>query len=80
MNSSVPTTHTSAFYTVRETAWLLGVNPSKVCQKIRTGALPAIRRRSRLVVPAYALALLLDEPAGASPPSASNQRTGGESR
>lgn len=69
MNSTVRNAGTSAYYTVREAAWILGVHPSKVWRAIRTGALPTTRRRSRLVVPAYALARLL-----------SDQSDGGEAR
>jgi excisionase family DNA binding protein len=54
----------SDYYSVEEAAWLLGVRPSTVSTAIRTGAIPAVRRRSRLVVPAYVLQRLLDEPAG----------------
>lgn len=46
-------------FTIRETAWVLGVNESEVWRMIRVGELPVVRRRSRLVVPAYALARLL---------------------
>jgi hypothetical protein len=66
MNSHVLNIRTSAFYTVREAAWILGADPSKVCRAIRTGALPAMWRRSRLVVPAHALIRLLDAPADTS--------------
>jgi excisionase family DNA binding protein len=48
-----------AFYSVREAAWILGVDHNKICQAIRTGALPAVRRRSHLVVPASALRRIL---------------------
>lgn len=49
----------SEFHTIKEAAWILGVEQSRICQAIRTGALPAVRRRSRLVVPAAALRRLL---------------------
>jgi len=54
----------SDYYSVDEAAWLLGVHPSTISRAIRTGAITAVRRRSRLVVPAYVLQRLLDEPAG----------------
>jgi hypothetical protein len=60
MKSTVRNTRTPAYYTVREAAWILG-DSSKVWRAIRTGALPTTRRRSRLVVPAYALARLLGD-------------------
>ena len=47
------------FHTVREAAWILGVEQSWICRAIRTGAIPVVRRRSRLVVPSGALRLLL---------------------
>ncbi len=54
----------SDYYSVDEAAWLLGVHPSTVSKAIRTGAIPAVWRRSRLVVPAYLLQRLLGEPVG----------------
>jgi excisionase family DNA binding protein len=51
-----------AYYTVREAAWMLGVKPSTVSAAIRLGTLRAVRRRSRLMVPASALARLLAKP------------------
>jgi hypothetical protein len=52
-------TGSSGVFSIRETAWILGVERSQVCRLIRVGALPTIRHRSRLVVPAHALARLL---------------------
>lgn len=49
-------------FSVWEAAWLLGVTEDEVCRLIRVGVLPSVRRRSRLVVPAYALARLLPAP------------------
>jgi hypothetical protein len=69
MNSHVSNIRTSAFFTAREAAWILGVDPSTVCRAIRTGALPTVRRRSCLVVPAHVLIRLLDQPAGTNHPS-----------
>lgn len=46
-------------FSVRETAWILGVSRSEVHRLIRVGVLPTVRRRSQLVVPAHALARLL---------------------
>lgn len=51
-----------AYYTIREAAWILGVKPSTVCAAIRLGTLCAVRRRSRLMVPASALSRLLTQP------------------
>jgi hypothetical protein len=61
-----------AYYAIREAAWVLGVNPSRICRAIRIGTLPIVRRRNQLVVPAHALARLLGD---AGPPHA-----GGDAR
>jgi hypothetical protein len=45
---------------IPEIAWLLGVDHSRVCQLIRVGLLPGVRRRSRVLVPAHALPHLAD--------------------
>jgi hypothetical protein len=50
------------FFSIREVSWILGVDESEVSRMIRVGTLPAIRRRTRLVVPAYAIARLLPTP------------------
>lgn len=52
----------SGVFSIRESAWILGVPCSEVHRLIRVGVLPTVRRRSRLVVPAYALARLLPLP------------------
>jgi excisionase family DNA binding protein len=54
----------SAYYTIREAVWILGVQPSTVSRAIRLGTLRAVRRHGRLVVPASALTLLLTELTG----------------
>ena len=59
MSTVFPGTGSSGVFSIRETAWILGVDRFEVCRLIRVGALPTIRRRSRLVVPAHALARLL---------------------
>lgn len=59
MSTASPDTGSSGVLSIRETAWILGVDKSEVCRLIRVGALPTIRRRSRLVVPAHGLARLL---------------------
>jgi hypothetical protein len=50
-----------AYFTVEQSAWILGVSTDRVCRAIRTGTLPAVRRHCRLHVPGTALALLLTE-------------------
>lgn len=52
------------YYSVGEAAWLLGVPRSTVNKAIRTGEMPAVRRRARLVVPAHVVERLLHEAAG----------------
>jgi excisionase family DNA binding protein len=48
-----------AYYSLTDAAWILGVDRSTIHRAIRTGALPVVRRRTRLVVPAAALQQLL---------------------
>jgi excisionase family DNA binding protein len=50
-----------AFYTVREAAELLRVDPATVYRSIREDSFPAVRIRSRYVVPAKALDDLVRE-------------------
>lgn len=50
-----------AFYTVTEAARILRVGASTLYRAIREGAFPAVRLRSRYVVPAVALDRLLAE-------------------
>jgi excisionase family DNA binding protein len=64
----MPNSGRTDYYTVDEAAWLLGVSRSTVSRAIRTGVIPTVRRRSRLLVPAYVLQRLLDEPAGGDRP------------
>ncbi|MGH3547293.1 MAG: helix-turn-helix domain-containing protein [Pseudonocardiaceae bacterium] len=62
MSTASPGTGWSGVFSIREAAWILGVDKSEVFRLIRVGVLPTIRRRSRLVVPAHALARLLPAP------------------
>jgi excisionase family DNA binding protein len=55
------TGETPAFYTVREAARILRVDPATVYRAIREDALPAVRIRTRYVVPAAALHQLVTE-------------------
>jgi hypothetical protein len=64
MRTSMSNAGRPAYYTVREAAWILGVEPSKVSRGIRIGTIRAIWRRGRLVVPGSELARLLAEPEG----------------
>jgi excisionase family DNA binding protein len=51
-----------AYYSIREAAWILGVKPATVSAAIRLGTLRAVRRRSRVMIPASALTRLLAQP------------------
>ncbi|MGH3686468.1 MAG: hypothetical protein ACRDRE_14175 [Pseudonocardiaceae bacterium] len=62
MSTASPGTGSPGVLSIRETAWILGVDTSEVCRLIRVGALPTSRHRSRLAVPAHALARLLPSP------------------
>lgn len=53
----------TAFYTVREAARILRVDPSTLYRAIREDGFPAIRIRTRYVVPAAALDRLIAEAA-----------------
>jgi excisionase family DNA binding protein len=59
MSATLSRAGRSGFLTIKEAAWILGVDSSKISRAIRTGELPAVRRRSQLVVPAVALQRLL---------------------
>lgn len=62
MTTAIRDAGSSGVLSIRETAWVLGVDRSEVFRLIRVGVLPTIRRRSRLVVPSHALARLLPAP------------------
>lgn len=68
MSTSMPNSGRPKYYSVTEAAWLLGVSPSTLSRAIRTGAIPTVRRRSRLVVPAHVVKRLLDGSAGGERP------------
>jgi hypothetical protein len=59
MRTTISRAGRSDFHTIKEVAWILGVDQSLVSRAIRTGTLPAVRRHSRLVVPAASLRRLL---------------------
>lgn len=52
----------SGVFSIREVSWILGIDESEVCRLIRVGVLPTVRRRTRLLVPAHAVAQLLPAP------------------
>ncbi len=54
-----------AHYSIRESAWILGVERSTLSRAIRLGLLRTERRRGHHLVPAHELARLLGEPVDA---------------
>jgi|1185.fasta_scaffold621677_2 hypothetical protein len=54
MNNALQT-----FLTLRQAAWILGFTEAELLQAIHSGLVPAVRRRSRLVVPTRAVTRLL---------------------
>jgi len=62
MRTVMPSAGRPAFYTVRQTAWILGVKPSVVSRAIRRGKVRAVWQRGRLVIPAGAVRRLLGTP------------------
>lgn len=74
MRTAITNPGRSAYYTVRETAWILGVRPSRISRTIRLGTLRTERRRGRLMVPASVLTRLLPEPLGSPADSEANEQ------
>jgi hypothetical protein len=62
MSERISRAVSTGVFSIREVSWILGVSESEVCRLIRVGVLPTVRRHSRLVVPAYAVARLLPAP------------------
>lgn len=67
MHTDRPDAGRPAYYTVRQTAWILGVNPSAVSAAIRRGTLRVVWRHGQPLVPALALILLLEGSTGNNP-------------
>ena len=63
MSTDMPNAGPPAFYTVREAARILRVDPATLYRAIREDAFPAVRVRTRYVVPAAALHKLVSEAA-----------------
>lgn len=59
----MPNAGSPAFYTVKEAAEILRVNAATIYAAIREDAFPAVRLRSRYVIPAAALERLVAEAA-----------------
>lgn len=63
MSTDKPDAGSPAFYTVREAAQILRVDTATLYRAIRDDAFPAVRIRSRYVVPAAALHKLIADAA-----------------
>lgn len=63
MSTAMPNAGRPAFYTVKEAARILRVDPATLYRAIREDAFPAIRLRSRYVIPAAGLDRLIAEAA-----------------
>jgi excisionase family DNA binding protein len=63
MNSTTKNTGSPAFYTVPEAAHVLRVTPATIYRAIREDAFPAVRIRTRYVIPAAAVDRLATEAA-----------------
>lgn len=63
MSTALPNAGSPAFYTVREAARILRVDPSTLYRAIREDAFPAVQVRTRYVVPAAVLDRLITEAA-----------------
>jgi excisionase family DNA binding protein len=61
VSTAVPNAGPPAFYTVGEAAKILRCNPNTLYRAIREDAFPAVRIRSRFVVPAVAVDRLAAE-------------------
>jgi excisionase family DNA binding protein len=63
MDTAMPNAGRPAFYTVKEAARILRVDAATLYRAIRDDAFPAVRVRTRYVVPAAALDKLIAEAA-----------------
>jgi excisionase family DNA binding protein len=62
MGTATPSSGRPTYYTIRQAAVILGVEPSAVSAAVRVGMLRAVPRGSRLVIPAQTLQRFLDAP------------------
>ncbi|MEV7041137.1 helix-turn-helix domain-containing protein [Amycolatopsis sp. NPDC051061] len=60
MQKNIPDAGGPVFYSLADAAWILGVDRNDIHRAIRVGSLRAVRRRSRLVIPAAELRRVLD--------------------
>ncbi|WP_236791851.1 helix-turn-helix domain-containing protein [Amycolatopsis sp. GM8] len=63
MGTAMPNAGRPAFYTVKEAARILRVDAATLYRAIRDDAFPAVRVRTRYVIPAAALDKLISEAA-----------------
>ncbi|MFB9908476.1 helix-turn-helix domain-containing protein [Allokutzneria sp. NRRL B-24872] len=63
MSTAMPNAGPPAFYTVREAARILRVDPATLYRAIREDAFPAVRVRTRYVVPAAVFEKLIADAA-----------------
>ena len=61
MGTSMSKTRRPAYYTIREAAWILGIEQARVSRAIRLGTLRAVSRKGRVLVPSGALVRLLGQ-------------------
>jgi excisionase family DNA binding protein len=76
MSTAMPHAGRPALYTVKQTAWILGVPASRIHRAIRTGSLPTVRHRAQLQIPATAVAQLLAHTASPVDTPTRHLRTG----
>jgi hypothetical protein len=67
MRTTMPKRRHQNEYTIREAAWILGKDQSRVCRLMRVGALRSVPRRGRRAIPATELVRLLGQPVTDSP-------------
>lgn len=61
MRTAITNIRRPTHYTLREAAWILGIEPARISRTIRLGTLRAEHRHGHLVVPVSALVRLLGE-------------------
>lgn len=73
----MPNDRQQTFYTIREVALILSVEPSRVSHAVRVGSLRAVMRRGRLMIPADSLMQALDGPTDHESTTGDDQQFGG---
>lgn len=71
MRTNMPKSSHQSGYTIRQAAWILAADESRVCRLMRVGALRTVPRRGRRAIPATELGRLLGRPIEESPQSGS---------